>query len=144
MHHKEFLSQVDDERVLKAIQEAEQKSSGQIRVFVSHHKYPDALAGARRQFKRLGMTKTKARNGVLIFLAPKSRTFAIFGDVAIDEKSGKEFWQTVRDEIMAHLKAGQYTPALLHAISRVGGKLGEHFPASGEKANELPDGIAHD
>jgi len=144
MHHRHFLAQLDDERVLKAIRDAEHKTSGQIRVFVSHHNVIDALDAARRQFRRLGMTKTKGRNAILIFIAPKSQTFAIFGDVAIDQKCGGEFWPILRDEITPHLKAGQYTAALVHAITRAGEKLGEHFPAESKPTNELPDRIAHD
>lgn len=144
MHHRQFLAQVDDERLLKAIQDAERKTSGQIRVFVSHHKVIDALAAAERQFRRLGMTKTKRRNAILIFIAPKSQTFSVFGDIAIHQKCGAEFWQALRDEIVPHLKAGQYTVALIHAITKAGDKLAEHFPPEEKPQNELPDKISHD
>ena len=33
----------------------------------------DARASAERAFRRLGMTATRARNGVLIFVAPRRR-----------------------------------------------------------------------
>jgi uncharacterized membrane protein len=139
MHHRRFLSQIDDQAILKAIREADQKTSGQVRVFVSYHKIADALEAARRQFRRLGMTKTKGRNAVLIFIAPKSQKFAIFGDVAIDQKCGVEFWQHIRDEITPHLKEGQYTAALVHAVTKAGEKLAEHFPAQATAAKNTPD-----
>ena len=135
---------MDEGQVLIAIRAAETQSSGQIRVFVSHRKTDDALGSAAKQFARLGMTKTQARNGVLIFLAPRSRAFAIFGDVAIDQKCGTEFWGAVRDEILVKLKAEEYTAALVHAVNRTGEKLKEHFPATGVQTNELPDAIARD
>jgi uncharacterized membrane protein len=112
-------------------------------VFVSHHQIADPLQAAERQFHRLGMAKTKARNAILIFIAPKSQTFAVFGDIAIHQRCGAEFWQTLRDEIIPHLKSGQYTVALVHAITKAGAKLAEHFPPEGKPQNELPDNISH-
>ncbi len=144
MHHRQFLEQLDNERVLKAIHDAEAKTSGQIRVFVSHHLIKDPMDIARRQFRRLGMTKTKERNAILIFLAPKSKNFAIFGDIAIHAKCGEEFWPAVRDEMIPHLKSGQYTDAIVHAIAKAGEKLAEHFPPGDKPENQLPDTIAHD
>jgi len=145
MKHAEFISQLDSARIVAAISAAEKKTSGQLRVFISRRKCPDALAAAAKHFKSLGMEKTRERNGVLIFVAPKSRTFAICGDTAIHERCGEGFWTAVRDEMTAHLKELRYTDAILHAISRAGELLGAHFPpASGPVADELPNDIAHD
>ena len=85
---------------------------------------------AERQFRHLGMAKTQHHNAVLIFIAPKSQTFAIHGDVAIHQKCGPEFWQTLRDEIVPHLKAAEYTTALVHAIGKAGALLAQHFPVA--------------
>ncbi len=136
MHHQHFLEKIDDHRILSAIQAAETKTTGQLRVFVSHHKIKDPLIAARKQFRRLGMTKTKHRNAILIFIAPKSHAFAIFGDVAIDQKCGPDFWQTLRNEIAPQLKDAHYTEALLHAITSAGQKLAEHFPAAPESRSD--------
>jgi len=144
MDHRHFLEDVDDQRVLQAIQAAESRTTGQLRVFISHHDVKDALAAAKKQFRILKMTKTTARNAILIFIAPKSRAFSVFGDVGIDQKCGAEFWQTLRDQITAHLKDGRYTEALIHAVTLAGAKLAEYFPATTPPANELPDQIAHD
>ena len=129
MKHHHFLSQVDDDKLLAAIRAAERKTSGEIRVFVSHHLITDALAGAEKQFRHLGMHKNKRRNGVLIFIVPKSQSFAIYGDAAVHAKCGPEFWQALRDEMTGHLKAGEFMTALLHAVNRAGDLLAVHFPA---------------
>ena len=90
------------------------------------------------------MEKTKHRNAVLVFFAPESRKFAIYGDVGVDQKVGSEFWHTVRDEIVPHLKAGDFTMAIVHAVDRVAARLAGLFPLEGKPVNELPDEIAHD
>ena len=144
MHHRHFVKQLDEKSVTAAIHRAEEKSSAQVRVYVSHHHVHDALEAAGTHFHELGMEKTAHRNAVLIFIAPESRNFAIFGDEAIDRKCGIQFWTNVRDEIVPHLKAGEFTKAIVHAVDRVGDKLAEHFPQHGKRVNELSDEIAHD
>jgi uncharacterized membrane protein len=144
MHHRDFTKQLDEKAVTAAIARAESKSSAQARVFISHHAVDNALKEAQRHFHELGMEKTRDRNAVLVFVAPASRKFAIFGDVAIDQKCGSEFWETVRDEIIPHLKAGKFTKAIVHAVDRVGEKLAEHFPPRSKLENELSDEIGHD
>jgi len=144
MHHRRFLAQIDEPRVLEAIRDSEKKCSGQIRVFVSHHRVGDALKAAERQFVRLGMAKTNARNAVLIFFAPISQTFAVFGDISVHQKCGAQFWQSLCDDIVPSLKAGQYTVALVGAISKAGKVLAEHFPPEDKPQSPLPDSIVHD
>jgi uncharacterized membrane protein len=144
MHHREFFKLIDETSVIAAIHRAEQKSSAQVRVFVSHHHVAHPMDAARTQFRLLGMEKTRERNAVLIYIAPQSRKFAIFGDVAVDEKCGAHFWEAVRDETVEHLKAGRLTAGVIHAVDRVGETLAAHFPLHGEPVNELPDTIARD
>ena len=65
---------------------------------------------------------------MLIFVAPKSQTFAIYGDAAIHARCGPEFWNILRDEMSSHLKESRYTEALIHAINKAGKLLAEQFP----------------
>ena len=129
MKQKHFFAKIDDKRIMAAIAHAEAKTSTQIRVFVSHHRCPDPLAAARKQFERLGMTKTRHRNAVFIFVAPESQTFALLGDVAIHEKCGDNFWQAVRDEMIPEFKSERYTEGIVHAIQRAGELMATYFPA---------------
>lgn len=144
MKPKEFIDKLDDNKVMAAIAEAERKSSGEIRVFISHEKPPDALAAAEAQFLKLGMAQTRERNGVLIFFAPKIQQFAVVGDKAIHEKCGPDFWQQIAAEITTHLKAGEFTEAVGDAVSHIGDVLAKHFPRSPDDRNELPNQIIRD
>ncbi len=79
-----YLPKIDHPRVVAAIGEAEKKTSGEIRVVVSRRKIVEPVAEAQKQFSRLGMIATSHRNGVLILLAPRSRTFAIILNSSVE------------------------------------------------------------
>jgi uncharacterized membrane protein len=144
MKPKEFLNQLGESKILEAISKAEETTSGEIRLFVSHHATRDAIRAAQKQFKKLGMTRTKHRNGVLIYFAPVSRSFAIVGDSGVHQKCGDSFWGEVSSLMAQHLKAGQPTEAITSAIKRVGELLARHFPPEPGDKNELPNEIAGD
>jgi uncharacterized membrane protein len=144
MHHKEFIRQLDEEKIVAAIAEAETRTSGEIRVYVSHRKIDDALARAQRRFVKLGMTKTAERNAVLIYFAPRVRQFAIIGDTGVHEKCGDIFWTEVTAQLSADLKSGPATEALVAAIRKIGDLLAAHFPPSPGDKNELPNQIEHE
>ena len=144
MQPKAFLKELDDRRIIEAIAAAEGKSSGEIRVFVSSKQAEDALGEAEAHFVRLGMEKTRARNGVLIYFAPRSQTFAVVGDAGVHQFCGEDFWREIASAMESNLKANQYTDAIVAAIERVGAILAAHFPRSDDDRNELPDDIARD
>lgn len=133
---------IDHPRVIAAIQAAERRTSGEIRVVVSPRKTDDPVALAQREFERLGMTQTAARNGVLILLAPAPRRFAVIGDTAVHEKCGATFWTEVAAAMTAEFQRGDFTAGLVLGIDRCGALLAEHFPRTGDDRNELPDEIA--
>ena len=132
---------IDHERVVAAIVAAEQLTSGEIRVVVARHKAADPVAAATKHFERLGMTRTQHRNGVLIYLAPRSRTFAVIGDTAVHEKCGDAFWRLLTSAMALHFKRGEFTEGLVHGIERAGHLLAGHFPRGAGDKDELPNKI---
>jgi len=89
MRTKDFVAKLDHERIVRAIAAAEQQTSGEIRVFVQHGEVADAIEAAQGRFEKLGMTATSERNGVLIFVAPRSQKFPLAsGTVHVDTPSG--------------------------------------------------------
>jgi uncharacterized membrane protein len=137
MKPKAFLSQLDEARLVAAIADAESKTSGEIRVFLSHRKPEDAVAAAQRAFDQLGMARTRDRNGVLIFVAPRVRKFAIIGDAGVHQHCGDEFWTALAAEMSGHFRKAEFTNGIAHAIRKAGELLARHFPRQ-------PDDIAHD
>ena len=132
---------IDHDRVVAAIAAAELRTSGEIRILIARQKAEDPVAAARSHFERLGMTRTAARNGVLIFVAPTSHTFAIVGDTAVHEKCGDEFWRDVAQAMEQQFRRGQFTEGLVNGIERAGGLLAEYFPRQPDDRNELPNRI---
>jgi uncharacterized membrane protein len=87
------------------------------------------------------MTKTRDRNGVLIFVAPRAQKFAVIGDLGVHEKCGDLFWQTLTQAMRAHFQAENFTDAVLHAIRETGELLAQHFPRRPNDRNELPNTV---
>jgi uncharacterized membrane protein len=142
MRTRDFLSRLEHARIISAIREAESKTSGEIRVYIQRGKFnADPLIVAQKKFQRLGMYKTRERNGVLIFIAPRTHKFAVVGDQAIHEKCGAQFWQQIVGGMQVHFQNEKFSDALTEAINEVGKVLATHFPRTSANANELPDEI---
>lgn len=140
----EFISKLDEQRIINAVAEAEKKTSGEIRVYISHKERHDALAFARKRFEQLRMTKTKHRNAVLIYLVPRTQQFAVIGDAGIHARCGDGFWTDIVARMTERLKAGEFTEAIIHAINETGAALAKYFPPEGENPDELPNEIVRD
>jgi uncharacterized membrane protein len=141
MRSKEFLARLDHDRIVRAIAAAEGKTSGEIRVFVQRGEISDPMSGARAQFEKLGMTRTRERNGVLIFVAPRAQQFAVIGDEGIHAKCGDLFWQQLINTMQTHFKAENFTDAVVHAIEQVGELLAQYFPCRPNDRDELPNAV---
>jgi uncharacterized membrane protein len=142
MRTKEFLSQLNHDRIVGAIKQSEAKTSGQIRVYVQRGKLEgDPVIAAREKFQKLGMQATKERNGVLIFVLPRARKFAVIGDEGVHQKCGDEFWQQLVERMRAHFQKENFTDALVEAIEEAGKLLARHFPKTSAPRNEFPDEI---
>lgn len=142
MRTHEFLSRVDHDRVVDAIKEAESRTSGEIRVFVHRGELKDDVyTYAQSKFAKLCLHKTRERNGVLVFVAPRAQKFAVLGDAGVHEKCGDLFWQQLVDRMREHFKQENFTEALVHGISEAGNLLAQYFPRQPDDRNELPDEI---
>jgi uncharacterized membrane protein len=128
MHPQKFKKQLHHEDVIAAIQEAERKTSGEIRVFISHKHVEDPVAAAQEEFMSTGMNKSRERNGVLIFVAPHSHKFAVIGDEAVHAKCGDEFWQKLAEAMTDYFRKSEFTEGIIHGAKKAGELLAEHFP----------------
>ena len=144
MRAKEFLNQLRHDEIVAAIRQAEEKTSGEIRVFISRQEPEHPMAAAQAQFTRLGMHQTEQKNGVLIFVAPRVRQFAVIGDAGVHARCGKAFWEEVAGEMTGHFKKAEFTQGILHGIHKAGELLAQHFPRCPGDQNELPDEVERD
>ena len=130
MKPKEFVDALDDERIVAAIREAEGRTRAEIRVHVTTRPVEDAKRVGALVFEKLGMTATAERNGVLIFLAPASRSFAVLGDSGIHERCGDEFWSRVAAAMSAHFREGRFDDGLRRRDRRRRLRAGAPLPAA--------------
>ncbi len=139
----DFFEPEQEALIVEAIREAELHTSGEIRVHLEADSEGDIMEEARRIFKKLGMHRTEARNGVLILLAPERREFAILGDKGINEVVPENFWQEERDLMQEHFRHGAFAEGISKAVEKVGEKLKDYFPYQQDDTNELPDDISY-
>lgn len=140
---KEFFSPDQRDRIVSAIREAEQQTSGEIRLYVeSHCRFVDPLDRAGEIFLGLQMGQTKDKNGVLIYIAMKDRQLAVFGDEGIHQKVGEYFWHQEVSKMLLRFREHDYTDGLITIIRDIGNALKSNFPFSRDTdKNELPDDL---
>jgi uncharacterized membrane protein len=141
MKTKDLFSELDHDRIVVAIHEAEKRTSGEIRVYVSHRKVSDPRHAGAHQFVKLGMDKTKHRNAVLIFIAPESQNFAVLGDTAVHAQCGESFWESVAGAMRDFFRQRKFTEGILHGIDTAGKALAQHFPADKTDPRRLGDSV---
>jgi uncharacterized membrane protein len=138
-----FFTPAEETLLIAAIRHAEAATSGEIRVHLEDNATTTALETAKLVFRKLGMHKTKDRNGVLIFLAPEKKAFAILGDKGIDQAVPPDFWASERDLLQDHFRRGEFCAGLVAVIGQIGEKLKTYFPVQDDDENELSDDISY-
>ena len=139
---KPMAHDIDLDAVEQAIRAAEQRTSGEIRVAIARSWFwGDARASAERAFRRMGVSATRARNGVLIFVAPRRRKVAVIGDVGIHAKVAPDFWAAVVERMTADFRRGDRTAGLVAAVELLGNALATAFPIGTGDVNEMTDSV---
>lgn len=140
---KEFFSFDEKERIVEAIRQAEQQTSGEIRVYTeSRCRFVDPLDRAAEIFLGLQMDATRDHNGVLVYVAMKDKQFAVLADQGIHEKVGQTFWNREVAVMKKHFINEKPAEAIVAVVNDIGQALKTHFPYDRENdKNELPDDI---
>ncbi len=141
---KRFFATKEEETIILAIRHAERQTSGEIRVHVQHTLKMDVLEEAKMAFHRLKMDQTQERNGVIFFLCPERKQFAIYGDEGINEKVPDGFWEEVKQILAPAFRQRNFVEGLVKGIELTGEKLKLFFPNEPNDQNELPDEISYE
>lgn len=139
---KNFFTAEQQEDILQAIRDAELDTSGEIRIHIENKCVGDILDCAAFIFKKLEMHKTAQRNGVLIYLSIKNRTFAVIGDSGINAVVPENFWESTKQLMINHFREGRFAEGLVEGIAQAGLQLKKHFPRQIEDINELSDDLS--
>lgn len=132
MKTRHFINQIEKNRLVKAIQDAEQGSSGDIVLYISYKKVADPQVAAHSVFRKLSLGKTEIQNAVLIFLAPESQKLAVIGGTELYQKLTADWWKNLVAEMSTNFAQSRLTEGLLLAIEQIGIALKTHFPAHQE------------
>lgn len=138
-----FAHDIDVGAVERAIDAAERRTSAEIRIAVARSWFwGDVRAAAERAFRRLQMSRTRARNGVLIFVAPSRRKLAVLGDVGVQAKVAPDLWARVVDRMTTDFRRGDRTAGLIAAVALLTDALAAVFPADAHDVNELTNSVS--
>lgn len=84
--------------------------------------------------------KTRDRTGILLFVALFEHRAVVLGDEGINRRVEPEEWQKIIDPLVAGLRSGNPTAALVHAVEQCGGLLERRQVVLREDdIDELPD-----
>lgn len=137
-----FLSKKEEEEIVSAIRQAENDTSGEIRVHIEHGEGKDPMERAKELFHELKMDNTRLSNGVLLYIAVHDHRFAICGDRGIDQVVPEGFWDSTRDLMQNHFRNKAFKEGIIGGVLNAGKELKKHYPWNSEDPNELTDELS--
>ncbi len=139
---EDFLTKEEEQAIVEAIRVAEKNTSGEIRVHIEKTTSIDSYERAMEVFHLLKIDETQLKNGVLIYLAVKDKSFVICGDKGINDLVPKDFWDTTKDVMASHFKKGDFKQGLVDGITKAGEQLQKYFPFEDGDIDELSNEIS--
>lgn len=109
---------VDKTRVREALDAAEALTAAPIHVSIAPAFWGDVRRTAERAFR-------KHAHGVLLFVVPSRRKFAIIGDLKAHEALGQHAWDAIAAEMTKHFAAGDATTGIVTAIEELSRALAD-------------------
>lgn len=94
-------------------------------------------------FLEAGVTETRDRSGVLIYLSEAEHRAVILGDTGIHSRVEASEWQTDVDALVTAIQKKRAAEGLLGVVARIGEILEKSFPARADDDNELADHVRH-
>lgn len=143
---KQHFPEAALQRIDRAISNSELLHSGEIRFAVEAQLSPiellrrkTAKQRALEVFSQLKVWDTAQNNGVLIYLLLADHDFEILADRGIHQYVGNAGWEQISREMERMFRQGQFEAGVMHGIARINDYLVQHYPATDEHHNELPN-----
>jgi uncharacterized membrane protein len=137
------FTEAEEKRIVTAVKEAENDTSGEIRVHVDRYCKTNPLLKAQNLFTHLKLNETELKNGVIIYVSIEDKQVAVYGDQGINEVVEPDFWDTTLRKMTDLFKNGQLVEGICAGLKEAGERLKVHFPKSDNDINELPDEISY-
>ncbi len=100
-----------------------------------------AREAAEREFLGRGLTRTRGRTGVLIYVAAAERYAEVVADSGIADRVSETIWRETIVALVEALREGRAADGLVAAVRRVGAVLAEHAPPRADDTDELPNKV---
>jgi uncharacterized membrane protein len=139
----DFLTEQEEAMLVEAIREQERRTSAEIRICVSYRYIWRPERFAWRNFEAVGMQNTEERNGVLIVMLPRVKTFVMIGDEGLNALVPPGYWKESVKAMVREMHETDAVSALCVGLKQLGDTLAVHWPRQGDDVNELPDKIIH-
>ena len=97
-------------------------------------------SGARAAFFDLGISRTQARNGLLVYVSMFERRCVVLTDIGIDLAQLGPRWADSQRDLADGVKRRDLR-AFQRAVAELGKVFGAAHPRSAEDVNELPDEV---
>ena len=104
-------------------------------------KHTQAHEAASREFLRRGMTRTREKTGVLIYLALAEHHAEILADTGVADRVDPAIWVGIIADLTTAIRAGRMIEGLEEAIRRTGAILARHAPPRLDDVDELPNKV---
>ena len=104
-------------------------------------KHNQAHEAASREFLRRGMTRTREKTGVLIYIALAEHHAEILADTGVADRVDPGIWASIVADLTAAIRNGLMIEGLEQAIRRTGAILAQHAPPRLDDVDELPNKV---
>lgn len=132
--------------VTAAIGDSERRHRGELRFVIEGALPVGALLQqitvrqrAIQLFSELRVWDTADNSGVLIYVQLIDRRVEILADRGINALVAQSEWDAICRQMEVAFGAGQWRSGAVNAVTRAGDLLAQHFPATENNPNELPD-----
>lgn len=132
--------------VTAAIGDSERRHRGELRFVIEGALPVGALLQqitvrqrAIQLFSELRVWDTADNSGVLIYVQLIDRRVEILADRGINALVAQSEWDAICRQMEVAFGAGQWRNGAVNAVTRAGDLLAQHFPATENNPNELPD-----
>lgn len=100
-----------------------------------------AHEAALREFTARGLTRTKGRTGVLLYIALQERYAEVLADSGIDGLVAADTWRGIIEPLLAAAREDRLTEGLIKAVDGVGAVLAQHVPPVPGDVDELSNKV---
>ncbi|MDP3255561.1 TPM domain-containing protein [Bosea sp. (in: a-proteobacteria)] len=96
---------------------------------------------ALREFTARGLTRTRQRTGVLLYVAIQERYAEIIADSGIDGRVEQAVWDGIVEAVVLAGRDDRLREGIVTAVRAIGAVLANHAPRSPDDIDELPNNV---